>query len=158
MGPKKNKVDSKKSPPPAKAGRTISPAPPANAAAASSSSKTNKQSKDVPSSAGYLISCDVPTKQYIQHLDELKPVDKKFIIEDLDATHLLVKKKAKDEIMRKVDGWMDEVRQFILFVGGGMNLFLKCFEDRTQAKRRGALLDLHFEWRYVCLFASEPKT
>jgi TFIIH basal transcription factor complex TTD-A subunit len=138
MGPKKTKVDSKSSSP-AKAGRTISPAAPANAAAASSSSKTNKQSKDVPSSAGYLISCDVPTKQYIQHLDELKPLEKRFIIEDLDATHLLVKKKAKDEIMRKVDGWMDEVRQFILVVGGGIHPFFKCFEYRAQSRDAAGL-------------------
>lgn len=67
-----------------------------------------KKAKDIPPSAGYLISCDVPTKQYIQYLNELKPVDKKFIIEDLDATHLLVKKKARDEIERKVEEWMDE--------------------------------------------------
>ncbi len=67
-----------------------------------------KKAKDLPPSAGYLISCDVPTKQYIQYLNELKPVDKKFILEDLDATHLLVKKKARDEIERKVEAWMDE--------------------------------------------------
>ena len=38
---------------------------------------------DLPPSAGFLLSCDIPTKQYIQHLNELKPVDKKFILEDL---------------------------------------------------------------------------
>ena len=53
----------------------------------------------------------VPTKQYIKYLNELKPVDKKFIIEDLDSTHLLVKKKARDEISRKVEAWMDEVSE-----------------------------------------------
>jgi TFIIH basal transcription factor complex TTD-A subunit len=68
----------------------------------------SKKNKDLPPSAGYLISCDVPTKQYIQHLNELKPVDKKFILEDLDATHLLVKKKVREEIERKVEAWMDE--------------------------------------------------
>jgi len=35
-------------------------------------------------------------------------VDKKFIIQDLDATHLLVKAKATEEIQRKVNAWMDE--------------------------------------------------
>ena len=64
--------------------------------------------KDFPPSAGYLITCDVPTKQYIQYLNELKPVDKKFIMEDLDSTHLLLKKKAREEIERKVTAWMDE--------------------------------------------------
>jgi TFIIH basal transcription factor complex TTD-A subunit len=69
---------------------------------------SQKNSKDLPPTAGYLISCDVPTKQYILYLNELKPVDKKFVLEDLDATHLLVRKKARDEIERKVEAWMDE--------------------------------------------------
>ena len=34
---------------------------------------------------------------------------KKFIIEDLDARHLLIKGEVKDEIERKVSEWMDEV-------------------------------------------------
>jgi TFIIH basal transcription factor complex TTD-A subunit len=67
-----------------------------------------RNSKDLSSLAGYLITCDVPTKQYILYLNELKPVDKKFVLEDLDATHLLVKKKAREEIEGKVDAWMDE--------------------------------------------------
>lgn len=64
---------------------------------------------DKPASSGYLITCDIPTKQFIVHMNDTKPVDKKFIIKDLDATHLLVKHKAKAEITRKVDEWMDEV-------------------------------------------------
>lgn len=58
-------------------------------------------------SAGYLVSCDVPTKQFIQYLNELKPVDKKFILQDLDATHLLVKAQAKAEIERKIENFFD---------------------------------------------------
>jgi hypothetical protein len=42
-------------------------------------------------------------------LNESKTLDKKFIIEDLDPTHLLVKEKAREEIMRKVEEWMDTV-------------------------------------------------
>jgi hypothetical protein len=42
-------------------------------------------------------------------MNDTKPVDKKFIIKDLDATHLLVQHKAKAEVTRKVDEWMDEV-------------------------------------------------
>lgn len=74
MGPKK-KLDKKSTSPSSK----------------SSSSPKNKQ-KDLPPCAGYLISCDVPTKQYISYLNELKAVDKKFILEDLDSTHLLIKR------------------------------------------------------------------
>jgi len=65
-------------------------------------------SNDVPASAGYLISCDVPTKQYIQHLNDVKTQDKKFILEDLDAEHLLVKAKARPEIEAEVERWMDD--------------------------------------------------
>jgi hypothetical protein len=81
---------------------------PPSPAKASNPSTGQKKAKDLPPIAGFLIACDVPTKQYIQYLNELKPVDKKFIIEDLDATHLLVKKRARDEIERKVEAWMDE--------------------------------------------------
>eukprot|EP00584_Thalassiosira_punctigera_P009550 CAMPEP_0172544196 /NCGR_PEP_ID=MMETSP1067-20121228/14400_1 /TAXON_ID=265564 ORGANISM="Thalassiosira punctigera, Strain Tpunct2005C2" /NCGR_SAMPLE_ID=MMETSP1067 /ASSEMBLY_ACC=CAM_ASM_000444 /LENGTH=64 /DNA_ID=CAMNT_0013330719 /DNA_START=266 /DNA_END=460 /DNA_ORIENTATION=- len=47
-------------------------------------------------------------KQFIIHLNDQKIVDKKFIIEDLDATHLLIKGEVRDEITRKVEEWMDE--------------------------------------------------
>mmetsp|Transcript_673 Transcript_673/g.1538 ORF Transcript_673/g.1538 Transcript_673/m.1538 type:complete len:108 (-) Transcript_673:211-534(-) len=67
----------------------------------------NKAGNDLPAIAGYLISCDVPTKQYIQHLNDLKTQDKKFILEDLDAEHLLIKTKARAEIDKKVAQWMD---------------------------------------------------
>jgi TFIIH basal transcription factor complex TTD-A subunit len=68
----------------------------------------NNNNDDIPPSAGYLITCDVPMKQFIQHLNELKPVDKRFIIlPDLDATHVLVKHKAKDEILKKMEEFQD---------------------------------------------------
>jgi hypothetical protein len=74
-------------------------------------SSGNKAGNDLPASAGYLISCDVPTKQYIQHLNDLKTQDKKFILEDLDAEHLLIKLKARAEIDAKVERWMDAVSE-----------------------------------------------
>ena len=67
-------------------------------------------------SAGLLLTCDPPTKQYIKRLDDLKTNDKKFIIEDLDETHLLVKEKARDEILRKVEDWMNEVSRLNLCI------------------------------------------
>ena len=60
-----------------------------------------------PKSAGYLVSCDIPTKQFILHLNDVKPVDKRFILEDLDATHLLVKHKARAEILQEVEKWQN---------------------------------------------------
>lgn len=59
-------------------------------------------------SAGYLITCDVPTRQFITYLNKKKTTDKKFIIEELDATHLLVKKSARGEIDAAVEKWMDD--------------------------------------------------
>jgi len=59
-------------------------------------------------SSGYLVTCDAPTKQFILHLNEAKPVEKKFVLQDLDATHLLIKSKAREEILSKVERWMDE--------------------------------------------------
>jgi len=47
-------------------------------------------------------------KQFIINLNDKKSADKKFILEDLDATHLLIKGDVRDEITRKVDEWMDE--------------------------------------------------
>lgn len=52
--------------------------------------------------------CDAPTKQFILHLNESKPVEKRFVLQDLDATHLLIKAKAREEILAKVEKWMDE--------------------------------------------------
>lgn len=60
-------------------------------------------------SSGYLLTCDPPVKQFIMHLNDQKIVDKKFIIEDMDANHLLIKGEARDEITRKVEEWMDMV-------------------------------------------------
>ena len=58
-------------------------------------------------SAGYLLTCDPSAKQFIKHLNETKRVDKKFIVEDLDATHLLIKGDAREEVLSKVEEWMD---------------------------------------------------
>jgi TFIIH basal transcription factor complex TTD-A subunit len=73
------------------------------------STKLN-QSTGATTSSGYLLTCDPPMKQFIIHLNDKKSADKKFILEDLDATHLLIKGDVRDEITRKVDEWMDEVR------------------------------------------------
>lgn len=44
------------------------------------------------------------------HLNDQKKNDKKFIIDDLDARHLLIKGDVREEISKKVDEWMDLVR------------------------------------------------
>lgn len=77
-------------------------------------STQSNQSAGVTSSSGYLLTCDPPMKQFIIHLNDKKSADKKFILEDLDATHLLIKGDVRDEITRKVDEWMDEVSSTLL--------------------------------------------
>lgn len=100
--------------------KSRSPAPPVKrgtkkvAAVAEKLSSPTSTSTSLPS-AGLLLTCDPPTKQYIKRLDDLKTNDKKFIIEDLDETHLLVKEKARDEILRKVEDWMNEVSWLAIF-------------------------------------------
>jgi Transcription factor TFIIH complex subunit Tfb5 len=76
--------------------------PPARSGGSAASTKSS-----LPEPIGYLVKCsDIPTKQFILHLNDSKPVDKQFIIQHQelvgDATHLLVEIKAKDEIERKV--------------------------------------------------------
>ena len=86
----------------------------------SSKAKTTKQKSkrtaSSPSSSGgagaqFLLTCDPSMKQFIIHLNDKKIAGKKFIIEDLDATHLLIKGEAREEIKRKVEEWMDEDMQ-----------------------------------------------
>lgn len=69
--------------------------------------RASSSGEDLPQSVGFLVRCDPPIKQYIQHLNELASADRKFIIEDLDARHLLIKHKNKDEVMRKVATFQD---------------------------------------------------
>jgi len=74
----------------------------------SSKTKASKSKSKSSASPSCLLTCDAPMKQFIIHLNDQKIADKKFIIEDLDATHLLIRGEMKDEIMRKVEEWMDE--------------------------------------------------
>jgi hypothetical protein len=61
-----------------------------------------------PAPSGYLVSCDIPMKQFILKLNDEKTSEKKFILEDIDDTHLLIEGKAREEIRRAVEEWMDE--------------------------------------------------
>mmetsp|Transcript_16613 Transcript_16613/g.27535 ORF Transcript_16613/g.27535 Transcript_16613/m.27535 type:complete len:113 (-) Transcript_16613:166-504(-) len=71
------------------------------------SSSTKKQQQLNTKAAGYVLECDAPVKQFVQYNDSTRHDDKKWIITDLDDTHLLVRRKYKAEIMRNVEEWMD---------------------------------------------------
>jgi hypothetical protein len=93
-----------------KAGPKSAPSPSNSRPASTTPSNTNSTNNNhqAPQAAGYLVTCDVPTKRFIQQLNESKKqVNAKFILEDLDATHLLVKSKAREEIMRAVESWQN---------------------------------------------------
>lgn len=105
MPPRKTKATTKRK----AAGRPKSKSPAPTKRAATSRSKASASSSTaVLPSAGFLLTCDPATKQYIRRLDDLKSNEKKFLLEDLDETHLLVKEGARGEIMRKVEDWMNE--------------------------------------------------
>lgn len=112
-----------------------------------------QQHKDIPACAGYLIACDVPTKQYIQYLNELKPVDKKFILEDLDSTHLLVKLEARKEIERKVEAWMDEVRSLALLRSRNFRNEYPTFTHTHTSIRPCSLVLWFYQPAHACAFS-----
>mmetsp|Transcript_26907 Transcript_26907/g.39810 ORF Transcript_26907/g.39810 Transcript_26907/m.39810 type:complete len:110 (-) Transcript_26907:482-811(-) len=68
---------------------------------------SSQQSQQKLRPIGYLLECDPPVKQFVMYNDSTRHDDKKWVIQDLDETHLLVNRKYKEEIMRKVEEWMD---------------------------------------------------
>ena len=59
---------------------------------------------------GVLIECDPQMKQFLLHLDDTKAVNgQKFIIQDLDATHLFVDLTMITELKRQIDDLMERI-------------------------------------------------
>ena len=59
---------------------------------------------------GVLIECDPQMKQCLLHLDDTKAVNgQKFIIQDLDATHLFVDVNMITELKRQIDDLMERI-------------------------------------------------
>lgn len=56
---------------------------------------------------GVLVKCDPAMKQYLLHLDETNGLGKKFILQDLDETHLFVAEEFIPQIQDKIDELMD---------------------------------------------------
>lgn len=48
-------------------------------------------------------------KQFLLHLDETLALGKKFIIQDLDDTHLFISSDALNVLQNKVDDLMDQI-------------------------------------------------
>jgi Transcription factor TFIIH complex subunit Tfb5 len=104
--PPNNNNGSKKKPSSSSAAAAV-PGKKSAAGGATVTAGTGGSGSDLPE-ATYLITCDIPTKQYIQYLNEIKSIDTKFIVEELDETHLLVQLSARAEIEQKIDAWMDD--------------------------------------------------
>lgn len=56
---------------------------------------------------GVLLTCDAAVKQFLVHLDETGAVGQRFIISDLDDTHLFIIADVLDYLQEKLDELMD---------------------------------------------------
>ena len=56
---------------------------------------------------GVLIECDAVLKQFLLHLDETLAFGKKFVLEDLDETHLFISSDIVNTLKEKVWELMD---------------------------------------------------
>ena len=61
---------------------------------------------------GTLLECDIPTKVFILHLNDEQLPSERFVIQDLDATHLLVQPH-KMEMVREQVKQFQEKSQFV---------------------------------------------
>ncbi|XP_069786511.1 general transcription factor IIH subunit 5 [Narcine bancroftii] len=57
---------------------------------------------------GVLIECDPAMKQFLLYLDDTNALGKKFIIQDLDETHLFVLAEVVHVLQEKVGDLMDQ--------------------------------------------------
>ena len=71
---------------------------------------------------GSLIETDIPCKVYILHINEKLPPAERFVIQDLDETHLLVRKDCVQFIQERL-GELQAAHSFARFdhsaIGGG---------------------------------------
>ena len=58
---------------------------------------------------GILIECDPQMKQFLLHLDETVALGNKFIIQDLDATHLFISSEIIERLKSQIDDLMDQI-------------------------------------------------
>lgn len=58
---------------------------------------------------GVLVECDPAMKQFLLHLDETRALGVKFIIQDLDETHLFISSDIITTLQARVDDLMDQM-------------------------------------------------
>jgi len=59
---------------------------------------------------GTLIECDPAMKQFLLFLDENMKLGSRFIIQDLDETHVFVSTDVVEQLKAKIDDFMDQVQ------------------------------------------------
>ena len=57
---------------------------------------------------GVLVECDPAVKQYLLHLDETVALGQKFILQDLDETHVFVSSDVQHQLQGKLDELMEQ--------------------------------------------------
>ncbi|XP_029705545.1 general transcription factor IIH subunit 5 isoform X1 [Takifugu rubripes] len=57
---------------------------------------------------GVLIECDPAMKEFLLHLDETMALGKKFILKDLDETHLFILAEVVQTLQERVGELMDQ--------------------------------------------------
>ena len=57
---------------------------------------------------GIVVTCDPQMKQLLLHLDERKELGQKFVLQDLDATHLLISADIVETLKNRIDDLMEK--------------------------------------------------
>lgn len=58
---------------------------------------------------GVLVECDPAMKQFLLHLDETLALGKKFILNDLDETHVFIQADVVKLLQDRIDELMDKM-------------------------------------------------
>ncbi|XP_078658632.1 general transcription factor IIH subunit 5-like [Branchiostoma floridae x Branchiostoma belcheri] len=58
---------------------------------------------------GVLVECDPAMKQFLLHLDEKNSLGRKFVMQDLDDTHLFISADIVDLLREKIDDLFDQL-------------------------------------------------
>ncbi|KAK2189198.1 hypothetical protein NP493_113g01039 [Ridgeia piscesae] len=58
---------------------------------------------------GILVECDPAMKQFLLHLDDSNALGKKFIMQDLDETHLFISSDILDTLQNQINELMDKL-------------------------------------------------
>lgn len=58
---------------------------------------------------GILVECDPAMKQLLLHLDETNAFGTKFVLQDLDETHVFISTEILDTLQNRIDDAMDRL-------------------------------------------------